>query len=251
VVDNVPIFLSAKEQESALNAVANDRENGIKNFFKSWPKLYQALVYLIVPILYTGLTPKQFFKRLPSDARMLNIGSGPSLVHPRVLNVDLFAFSNVHIVASADALPFASESFDAICTEQVLEHVAHPQRVATELLRVLKKGGVIYNAVPFMYPLHPSPKDYSRWSIDGMAALFPGSSIVEQGILIGPVCGMLSVLATGLAIIFSFGISALRTFFTALLMLLLSPLRFLDLLYARLPGAEYSALSVYVVMEKK
>jgi hypothetical protein len=62
---------------------------------------------------------------------------------------------------------------------------------------------------------------------------------------------MLSVLATGLATIFSFGIRTLRTALTGLFMLIFSPLRFLDLLYARLPGAEYSALSVYVVMEKE
>lgn len=246
----VPIFLSSEQQAAVLQEEAGDRENGLKNFFKRWPTLYYTIKHVMAPVLYTGLTPKAFFHTQLPEARLLNIGSGPSSVHPRILNVDLFAFPNVHIVASADALPFPSETFDAVCTDQVLEHVLHPQEVAAELLRVLKKGGVIYHAVPFMYPLHPSPKDYSRWSIDGLASLFPAATIVQSGVLIGPVCGMLCVLAAGLAVICSFGIQVLRMFWMTFFLLIFSPLQVLDLLYARLPGAEYTALSVYVVMKK-
>jgi SAM-dependent methyltransferase len=249
-VNNVPSFVDEEMRRSIERDFNSNRENAFLKFFKQWPRLYSILYFIVVPVYFTGLTGKRFFARRNKGERMLNVGSGASLLHPDVLNVDMFPFEHVHVIAHAERLPFPDDTFDAVCAEQMLEHVPNPKAVAAEMLRVTKPGGHIYAAVPFMYPLHPSPKDYSRWSADGLAMLFAGHEAVESGVLVGPVSGMASVLASGLSVILSFGITPLRKALHYLFMVLLNPLKYLDILYARLPGAADTAADVYVVVQK-
>jgi SAM-dependent methyltransferase len=56
------------------------------------------------------------------------------------------------IEASATDLPFADSSFDYIYSHGVLHHIDRPERVAQEILRVLKPGG--------RFNIHV----YARWS---------------------------------------------------------------------------------------
>lgn len=44
--------------------------------------------------------------------------------------------------ASAESLPFAKESFDAVFSHALFEHLAKPDAVAREFLRVLRPGGI-------------------------------------------------------------------------------------------------------------
>lgn len=246
----VPSFLDADTSTAAQADQKSDRENAFLAFFKRWPNFYAWMTLIVVPIFYTGLTAKKFLSRYRAGERILNVGSGATFLHPNILNVDLFRYTNVHIVANAERLPFPDNTFDAVCTDQVMEHLAAPYTVAGEIIRVTKPGGLIYTAAPFMYPWHPSPKDYSRWSIEGLSRLFDGHEMVESGILIGPVSGTISVLASGLAVIFSFGLTPLRKALHYVFMLLVTPLKFLDAIYARLPGAEDTAGNIYVVVKK-
>lgn len=250
ITKGVPSFLDADQESHARRDHQSDKENSFLAFFKQWPIFYKWMVLIVVPIYYTGLNAERFLSRTTEGQRLLNVGSGAILLHPQVLNVDLFPFRNVHVLANAELLPFSDQTFDAVCTDQVLEHVAHPKAVATELLRITKPGGLIYSATPFMYPFHPSPKDYTRWSVEGLAMLFDGHAAVESGVLIGPVSGTMSVLASGLAMIFSFGLTPLRKILHYVFMIVLTPLKLLDAIYAHLPGAEDVAGNVYVVIKK-
>ncbi|MCC6563698.1 class I SAM-dependent methyltransferase [Candidatus Uhrbacteria bacterium] len=249
-INGVFDFLTSDEHERARLAVADDRENALKNFFKKWPRFYERMSLFVSPILFTGLTSRTFVKQLPPDGLVLNLGSGPTNLGANCINVDLYAFPNVHVLAQGNRLPFKNGCFDAVVCDQVLEHVADPYGVARELMRVLKPGGLAYVGVPFVFPLHPSPKDYARWSFDGLEALLPGCASFRSGVSIGPTSGLLTVLADWLALIFSFGIGPLRTGLRYLFMLVLFPFKFLDLLVARIPGAEVIAAAVYVVAEK-
>ncbi|MBU1349028.1 methyltransferase domain-containing protein [Patescibacteria group bacterium] len=247
----VPCFLGPDARAAIEAAEKSDRENAFKNFFKRWPRFYRFTTRLIIPLVYTGLTSERFLSRYSRDEKLLNVGSGPYLIHPGTVNVDLFPFPNVHVLADASALPFADGTFDAVCSDQVFEHVPNPLAVAKEVLRVTKPGGLIYTAAPFIFPLHPSPKDYSRWSKDGLAELFAGHDSVESGVLIGPTSAFLFVFSMWLATIFSFGITPLRKALWYVFMVPLFPLKVLDFVYARLPGAEDIALSPYLIIQKR
>ncbi|MEO9130535.1 MAG: class I SAM-dependent methyltransferase [Sphingomonas sp.] len=56
----------------------------------------------------------------------------------------------VHI-KPGERLPFEDETFDVIVSEVTFEHIAEPEPVARELLRVLKPGGYICARTPNKY----------------------------------------------------------------------------------------------------
>ncbi len=61
----------------------------------------------------------------------------------------------------------------AICCS-VLEHVRRPWNMAANLTRLLRPGGALYVAVPWVWRYHPYPDDYFRFSWRGIAEIFPG-----------------------------------------------------------------------------
>jgi SAM-dependent methyltransferase len=68
------------------------------------------------------------------------------------------------VVADAQAMPFADGAVDRIRADSVLEHVPHPQLVLSECHRVLRPGGMVYIATPWVFNLHGYPDDYLRYS---------------------------------------------------------------------------------------
>ncbi len=69
-----------------------------------------------------------------------------------------------------------SEKFDVIICLAVLEHVYNPFIAVKNLKKMLKKNGIIYGYVPFLYHYHAPEdlyfQDYYRYSKDGLAYLF-------------------------------------------------------------------------------
>lgn len=68
--------------------------------------------------------------------------------------------------------------------------------------------------------------------------------------MVGPTSGLLATLAAWLAVVCSFGIGFLRKAFHYLFMIALCPLKLLDYLFTRFPGADMIASSLYVVVRK-
>jgi len=103
-----------------------------------------------------------------------------------VVNLDIGLFSNVDVVGDGHHLPFLNNSFDGVIIEVVLEHIREPERVISEIHRVLKRDGYVYSVIPFRHPYHGYPGDYRRFSIEGMALLFPQFEMDELGVCGGP-----------------------------------------------------------------
>lgn len=51
-------------------------------------------------------------------------------------------------------LPFADDSFDLVYSRQVFEHIRHPDRVAAEIFRVLRPGGLFIGSLSGLEPYH-------------------------------------------------------------------------------------------------
>jgi SAM-dependent methyltransferase len=47
-----------------------------------------------------------------------------------------------------DEIPFEDESFDSVLLDNVLEHIAEPSKLMTEIKRVLRRNGVLVIGVP-------------------------------------------------------------------------------------------------------
>lgn len=63
-----------------------------------------------------------------------------------------------------EPLPIADASYDHVLLINVLEHIFGYRALLEEAVRVLRPGGQIVIIVPFLFPIHPSPGDYWRFT---------------------------------------------------------------------------------------
>ena len=78
---------------------------------------------------------------------------------------------NVDRVEDLEALTLPDESVGTAIALETLEHVQDIQKAFKELYRVLKKGGVLIVASPFIFPIHDVPNDYWRFTPKALAFL--------------------------------------------------------------------------------
>ena len=67
--------------------------------------------------------------------------------------------------------PIEDAKYDGVLLINTLEHVFDTKNVLSESFRVLKSGGKIVIAVPFLIPVHPSPRDHWRFTRDTLERL--------------------------------------------------------------------------------
>jgi SAM-dependent methyltransferase/uncharacterized protein YbaR (Trm112 family) len=134
--------------------------------------------------------------------RVLNLGSGVEKVYanPGLINFDIAPHGNVHLVGNGERLPIRDAVLDGVVIDAVIEHLAHPQRVVAEILRVLKPGGEVLAQVPFLYPFHAAPHDYQRFTPAGLRVLFEEFEVLEAGSDRRPGRAMLEVLSAYAAV---------------------------------------------------
>jgi SAM-dependent methyltransferase len=120
----------------------------------------------------------------------LYIGGGGCFVDGYV-NLDLFAMAGVDVAADAARLPFGDGVFQRVECDAVLEHVPDADRVMREIERVLQPGGYAHVVTPFCHPFHEYPKDYRRFTTDGLASMAGGLELVASGWRTGPTATLL------------------------------------------------------------
>jgi SAM-dependent methyltransferase len=222
----------------------------LKNVVKRFPRLYRATVYIF------GGQPQNtsasaFVSRLPKEAKILNVGSGSRRLREGSINVDVIKFEGVDVVADAEALPFESNSVDAVVCDNVLEHTPRPDKIVDEIERVLKPGGLVYIAVPFVIPFHSSPNDYYRWSVPGLREMLQRFDEHELKIQYGPTAAFTMVLSEWLAILLSCNVRPLYTAVLLVATVVTAPLKLLDYLLSHYQGAENLALDLYFIGAKR
>jgi SAM-dependent methyltransferase len=82
----------------------------------------------------------------------------------------------------ADFLDFAniapiSDSFDLTVSFDTLEHVRDPFLFCKHLVSITKPGCYLYLQTVFSWKYHPSPKDYFRFSPEGLAECFSQTNV--------------------------------------------------------------------------
>jgi SAM-dependent methyltransferase len=116
---------------------------------------------------------------------ILDAGSGlREAYYPNVVNFEIADYSTTDVLGIGERMPFKTGSFDAAFSLSVLEHVKNPFDCASELIRVLKPGGILYAAVPFLQPFHGYPDHYYNMTTSGLRNLFADPMrVVECGVL--------------------------------------------------------------------
>ena len=148
---------------------------------------------------------KRKIYELGEEAKILDLGSGNDRRAPNVITLEIEANSNVDIVGDGHQLPFHDNVFDAIINEAVLEHVLEPKQIVDEIYRVLKPGGYVCAAVPFLQGFHASPHDYQRYTVPGFNHLFSAFIKIESGACAGPTASLHWIFREYVGLMLSFG----------------------------------------------
>jgi SAM-dependent methyltransferase len=127
----------------------------------------------------------------------ISIGGGPLRVDPRFVNLNLAPFPNVDLVGDAHCLPISAASVGLIHCEAVLEHLEQPDRAVSEMLRVLRPGGYVFAATPFLQVFHGYPDHFQNFTLAGHCALFvrSGFEVVDSGACVGPAFALVDLVS--------------------------------------------------------
>jgi len=255
VVANRPVLLRCDNDVFPLDAYKAMPEKKIKR-----PSRWLAR---FIPDPSVNLASTRVLARLGSllpkkPARVLVIGSGDQRTlleaqidageDVQVICTDIDTDADVDLFCDAHDLPFINDSIDAVITTVVMEHVLYPERVAAELHRVLKPGGLLYSEMPFMQQVHEGAYDFTRYSLSGHRRLFNGFSEVESGMAAGPATTLVWAIENFALAFVSRRI--LRLFTKALVRLVFAWIKYIDYFLEKRPEAMDGASCTYFLGAK-
>jgi SAM-dependent methyltransferase len=117
----------------------------------------------------------------PATGYVLEVGGGDRFIDAEnYLNTEYADQELPGVFCDTLALPFKTDSFDAVVSQAVLEHVRDPRRMADEIERVTKPGGTIWVGAAFMQPVHLEPYHFFNATPHGMTELFGGLENFEM-----------------------------------------------------------------------
>jgi SAM-dependent methyltransferase len=126
----------------------------------------------------------------PGRPRLLVVGGGRLSDGPErlfddpkidVVGFDIYPSPLTHFVADAHDIPLLTGSVDAVWIQAVLEHVLEPHRVAAEIARVVRLGGLVFSDTPFLQQVHEGPYDFTRFTESGHRWLFRDFERIRSG----------------------------------------------------------------------
>src|SRR4051794_20026417 len=226
------------------------------------------------PLILNPREPKDF----PLGRWNLYIGGAGRAVNGFV-NLDLFPVPGVDVAADAHQLPFGDDLFQRVECDAVLEHVRRPEEVMREIRRVLAPGrathplapvlgpvrrpeevmretrrvlapgGYAHLVTPFCHPFHEYPKNYRRFTIDGLKELAGDMEVVAAGWRTGPTATALVFTLEYVKLLLPW--RAWRVVSHGVLGWGLFPLRYIDLLLFRSPDACRLGNHCYLWVRKK
>lgn len=192
-INKVPILISEIECDTVFSSshleslVARSGDGGI---FKALKK------HIVGQSKITEKNISNFIKHL-NDANQNpmvliigagEIGSGTDELYSsnvELIGTDIYISSNIDYLADAHYLPFKNNTFDGVLIQAVLEHVADPGLVVSEIHRVLKEDGYVYAETPFMQQVHEGAYDFTRFTVVGHRYLFKCFNSIDVGGLDG------------------------------------------------------------------
>lgn len=199
IIGGVPVIINDATSVFSID----DFLKGDSTFFKKESVITRLLKRLIPSISY-NLASKNNYRelkslllgyRLPHRPRILVLGGSiigdgfSSLANDanvELVETDVSFGPRTALICDAHDIPFASETFDAVVAQAVLEHVADPYRCVSEIWRVLKPQGLVYAETAFMQQVHGGAYDFMRFTPMGHRTLFRHFSEIESGVACGP-----------------------------------------------------------------
>lgn len=137
---------------------------------------------------------------IDDPAAVLDYGCGDMPYRPlfvargaTYIGADVPGNSHADLVIVDGRIPVADASFDVVLSTQVLEHVPDPVAYLAEARRVLRSGGTFLLSTHGVWPYHPHPGDYWRWTREGLVRV-----VEDAGFTVRESSGILGPAATGI-----------------------------------------------------
>jgi SAM-dependent methyltransferase len=198
--DGIPLLVAERSTATIdLERVATEKDR-----YRRHPWLARILYPTLVNNHFQKVALNRFLDSFPSSALVLDLGCSLIDRDPRALRLDLVFSANLDLVADAEALPYLDRTVDGVLCTGLLEHVEHPDRVASEIFRVLRPGGRAYIAAPFIQGYHPSPTDFRRYTPEGIRQLLAAFEIESLRATRGSGSSLAWILAGSLTALLSF-----------------------------------------------
>ncbi len=120
---------------------------GDEQWFLGLP-LARALELIPAPLVLdvatgTGRLPLALLRQPPFEGRIIGLDLSRNMLRQAVKYTAQFADRLTYIWQDARNLPFNDDTFDAVTCLEALEFTPSPRAVLTELIRVLRPGGVL------------------------------------------------------------------------------------------------------------
>ena len=97
-----------------------------------------------------------------------------------ITTIDINRKAMPDIIADLEKpLPIPDASYNDVLMINVLEHIYEFKQLIAESARVLISGGKVVIVVPYMFPYHPSPGDYHRFSKTALEKLLAGEGFSD------------------------------------------------------------------------
>ena len=118
------------------------------------------------------------------NLRHLPMGSVGLDINARNIDVVRLRFPQYKsVVGDIEAMPFGTGEFDGVLCAEVLEHVPNPELALSEIMRVLRRGGVLVGTVPGRSPI---------WKLRFLSSTCPADEPFHNQYSVAEVVGMLS-----------------------------------------------------------
>lgn len=194
--------------------------------------------------IYSKKVDKYFGLDLPTASQVMDVNLRP----------DIISDANFSI-------PVKNESIDTVLLLQVLEHLAEPGKVISEINRILKGRGILILSTRQLYPVHGIPFDFYRFTKYSLEYLLLKNNFVIEELkaegsfwaLIGVVFNMFvfEFLFKSLNSNLSRIALAIKMLLTPALLILISTINLLCLFLSKVfPQTDNFALNHFVVAKK-
>jgi SAM-dependent methyltransferase len=114
----------------------------------------------------------------------LDVGSKTSpykkyIPSSKYMRLDIDPKNLPDICCDLHKINWQSNYFNTVIATEVLEHLYNPQKAINEFRRILEQNGVCILSTRFIFPYHPDPHDYYRFTNDSLKYLFRKFSSVK------------------------------------------------------------------------
>lgn len=180
------------------------RENRMRES-RSKPRLWDTDWLVLRPL--GSLILQTVAAHSPLRAKLIDLGCGDMPYRAaleqqaiRYVGADIDEGGDVQI-GSDGRVPFDPQSFDAVLSVQVLEHVRDLNVYFAEIRRLLREDGILYLSTHGSWLYHPHPEDHRRWTGPGLVAELDahGFAVEEKVALVGPLATTTLIRMTGFA----------------------------------------------------